>query len=784
MRIFARATALLSALLLASASFAARPAAPASERDALAIGLLSGPGLPGATLELYLEVQVNGAETPRVMQVLTGANGRDYAWSDNLRELGIGGLPPASYVDLGRIDGLDYRIDKLAQRLELQASAARLQRPTQTFSNDAERYHPAGSANGALLNYVLAGSGGERQRDASAYSDARVFGAWGVVDSTALSSWHRDGETIAYRRLDTTYSWSAQQALWTLSVGDFVSGALAWSRPTRLGGLQWRRDFGLQPGLLSFPLPAFFGQAALPSTLELYVNGMREFTGQAQPGPFRIDAVPHLDGAGSAQLVVTDALGRRDVVDLDFYAAEQLLKPGLADYSLEIGSVRRDYGLSSFAYDDHPAASGSLRYGLGRALTAEAHAEASDDLALGGAGLSARLGTLGVVNGAYAHSVGDGRQGRQTALGYSWSNGRLTAEIAGTRASAGYRDLASREGRAPPRVSDRALLGLGLGPAGSVSLGYTRLIADDDSRYRTANLQYSISATERLSAYIGYAHDLDQGRDDLLFAGLNCAFGTRLNAGLDVQAHDGELRSGASLVRPLSPDGGVGWNLQAQHGEDGDAAQGELAWRAGWGQLDLGLRRFDSGEQLYGSLEGSLVFMDRDVFAARRVDEAFALISTDGIPGVPISLENRPIGVTDARGHYLLTGLKAWQPNQLSIDTLGLPAQVQADAVRADAVPAARRGVRVDFGLRTVRAALVALRDAGGRPLPVGSRIRRRDGSGPDVLVGYDGQAYLEDLDMHNAIVVFTPDGARCEAQFELGPGDGGLPYIDPLPCR
>src|SRR3546814_17177257 len=64
-----------------------------------------------------------------------------------------------------------------------------------------------------------------------------------------------------------------------------------------------------------------------------------------------------------------------------------------------------------------------------------------------------------------------------------------------------------------------------------------------------------------------------------------------LAAGFDVQDHDGQLRGGASLVRPLSPDGGYGWNLRAQHDADSDAAQGEIAWRADWGQLNTGVRQ-------------------------------------------------------------------------------------------------------------------------------------------------------------------------------------------------
>lgn len=783
MRRSALTTALLSSLLL-PAAVAGRPQAPAAaDAASLALGLLSGPGMADTAQELYLEVRVNGVPIPRVMQVLIGRDEHAYAWADNLQQLGIGGVAAGQYVDLGSIAGLRYRIDTPNQRLELDADVATLRRPTQHFSNETDHYRAAGAISGALLNYAVGASGSEDQRSISLFSDWRGFGSWGVIDSTALSNWRSTGGDDAYRRLDTTYRYSSQDALWTLSAGDFISDALSWSRSTRLGGLQWRRDFGLQPGLVTFPLPAFFGQAALPSTLELYVNGVREFQGQADPGRFRIDTVPHLNGAGAAQLVVTDALGRREVVNFSFYAAQQLLRAGYLDYSAELGVVRRDYGLSSFAYDDRPAGSGMLRYGLSDVLTVEAHGEGSEGLALAGAGAAARIGRLGVVSGAYAQSRSDGANGAQWSLGHTWSNGRITTDLNSLRASAGYRDLASRDSRAPPRASDRALFGVGLAAAGSVSFGYTRLIADDDGRFRYLSLQYSVSPLPRLSTYAGYSHDLDRRHSDLVFVGLSWSFANRVAAGLDLQDHDGSLRSGASLVRPLSPDGGYGWNVHAQHGDGSDSVQAAIAARANWGQVEAGLRRFDEQRELYGSLEGSLVFVDRDWFAARRIDDAFALVSTDGIADVPVSLENRPIGRTDAHGHYLLTGLKPWQANQLSIDTLGLPAQIQTRAVRMSAVPAGRRAVKVDFDLRRMRAALVVLRDANGDPLPLGSRVRRGD-DGPAVVVGYDGQAYLEELELQTPLAVTMPDGHQCTANLDLASLGDELPIVDPLPCR
>src|SRR3546814_1335026 len=87
---------------------------------------------------------------PRIVQLLVGADQHHYVWSDNLRELGIGELPPAQYIDLGAIAGLRYHIDMPAQRLDLDADAAHLQRPLQQFSGEVDRYQAASTINGAL----------------------------------------------------------------------------------------------------------------------------------------------------------------------------------------------------------------------------------------------------------------------------------------------------------------------------------------------------------------------------------------------------------------------------------------------------------------------------------------------------------------------------------------------------------------------------------------------------------------------------------------------------------
>ncbi|MBO7942141.1 fimbria/pilus outer membrane usher protein, partial [Streptomyces sp. S9] len=149
-------------------------------------------------------------------------------------------------------------------------------------------------------------------------------------------------------RLDTSWRWSKPESMFAIAVGDVISGQLDWTRPLRLGGVRFGRDFGLQPYRITTPLPTLVGEVAVPSAVDLYVNGLRQYSGEVAPGPFQLTTVPGITGAGSAQLVVTDAFGRVRTIDFPFYAAQQLLAKGLSDWSVSLGVARESYALRSF----------------------------------------------------------------------------------------------------------------------------------------------------------------------------------------------------------------------------------------------------------------------------------------------------------------------------------------------------------------------------------------------------------------------------------------------------
>ncbi len=98
-----------------------------------------------------------------------------------------------------------------------------------------------------------------------------------------------------------------------------------------------RLIFPLQPGFVTFPLPGISGEAALPSTVDLYVDNALRMRRQVPSGPFSIQDLPVTTGQGDARLVIRDILGREQVITQPFYATSRLLKQGLHDYSYELG---------------------------------------------------------------------------------------------------------------------------------------------------------------------------------------------------------------------------------------------------------------------------------------------------------------------------------------------------------------------------------------------------------------------------------------------------------------
>ena len=250
------------------------------------------------------------------------------------------------------------------------------------------------SSRGVFVNYDLSmiqNSSDQEVRRIGLF-EMVAFNEWGSGSTNFLAQYNQVANSPEWIRLDSYWRKDDPNKMHTLTLGDTYSRGTGWSGGVRFGGLQWGSNYSTQPEFVTLPLMSMAGEAALPSTVDLYINNALRLQREIPPGPFSIDEIPTVTGDGQAKLVVRDILGREKIITQNFYSSQQLLRVGLNQYSLEFGAIRENYGRSSNDYGRMMTAA-TWRRGLSNRFTLQTHAQALSDQGLLG------LGTYSVLPG-------------------------------------------------------------------------------------------------------------------------------------------------------------------------------------------------------------------------------------------------------------------------------------------------------------------------------------------------------------------------------------------------
>lgn len=783
---------------------------------------------------LQLDVVINSMPARMIGSFVRFDNGRIGGAAEELESLGLRPGPrhrPDEIVALDDIPTLKYRYEERTQRIFITVDEAG-RRPQLLDAGGASGNLPKARADpGAVLNYDLLSSTGNPATprlighgNTSLLLDARAFSPYGTAEQSAIV---RAGPQQAAQatRLNSSFQYSDQDRLIGYVAGDTINGGLAWSRPVRIGGLQAQRDFALRPDLITAPLATIGGSAAVPSTIDVYVNNIRTFSQDVASGPFSVNNVPLISGAGTTQLVVRDSAGHETRTSVPFYATSSLLAPGLSSWSTEAGLPRLSYGSSSDVYVGSPVGSATLRRGIYDGLTAEAHAEGGAGVVNGGIGAVFTTGTIGVAAVALAGSRSGTNRGVQTYASYETRLFGVSISASSQHTFGTYDDLASTTARLQniatfkgglqnlnglfnylpgsiaslsnsfayvtgiygsaraPVALDRITFSAPMPFDSRASLSATFVSLRDASRNRSniVTASYSRSLPYNASIFSTVFRDFGTNRNTGMFAGLSMPFGDSASITTAVSSGRSGPTGGVDAVKSLGPEpGSYGWRV---HDSEGASRYGEAtaSYRSSYGTIQAGASQAGSGS--VGSLElrGSITTMGGGVFLSNWIDDSFAVVAT-GVPDVEVLSENRRAGVTDSRGMLLIPTLRSYQKNKIAIDPTNLPVDHEAATTHDIVAPADRAGMLVRFDVRKeTTAALVSFVGPDNRVLPTGAAGQVTGGG--EFVVGYDGQAYLKGLSSMNEAEIELAD-ARCHATFAFVPRPGEQVWIPGVVCR
>jgi outer membrane usher protein len=801
---------------------------PAFADNAVVPDLPAQLGLRGSVdVPLQLEVYINGRTRKIIAEFRRLADGAFTATHSELSDSGI--KPPDGprdgTVKLDDIKGLRYRYDESKQAIFFEAPDTLIEPQTYFASRSVTAGGDATSDWGAAINYDAFGTtsqwamgrrltfgGASLLLDGRGFSPIGVLNQSGILGTTAFN-------TSSALRLDTSWQYLDDARQISYRAGDAITSGLPWTRPIRLGGIQVQRDFALRPDLVTSPTPTASGTAAVPSSVDVYVNNFKVFTQDVEPGPFVIQGLPTINSNGTTSVVLHDVTGKEVTQTLPFFVSSRLLNHGIIDYSFEAGYSRTYYGVDSFSYGPDPIASASLRGGLNDWLTVETHAEGGAGLVNGGAGLVLNAFNRGVVQGALASSHFGGGNGFQIAFGGTTAIGDVVIDVSTQRTFGNYADLAmittptNNSGTTfanllhigavqttnwplalvtsiePPKALDR--ISISLPRIFNVDVGFTasfvNYVQSDGQKSRITSVGLSKSfhngATVFANAYVDEANHNDAG----VFVGFSMALGdsTSVSAGANAQRIGTTYSS--EIARSGGPDpGSYGWRVYDNEGVNRFSAA-EATYQSQYGRASVAAAEYGWNKSAAASssadVAGSVSALGGSVKLGPTISDALVLVNA-GAPGVTVLEDNRAIGVTDRFGQLLVPGLRGFQDNKIAIDPNTLPLTAQVLQTEAIVTPKTRSGVVVDFKVAaSAHDAEIILKDSSGAFIPAGARTEMMQGKGA-AMVGYDGRLYLTDLSPHNQVSVRT-DRTSCTAEFDYSAAkDAVRPTIGPVICK
>lgn len=609
---------------------------------------------------------------------------------------------------------------------------------------------------------------------------ASVFGPHGIGTTSALVNAKSAADLNQARTvfLDTNWRWDDLGKLRTLQVGDGVAAPGWWGQAVRFGGVQFSSNYSLQPGFVTYPLLAIGGLATVPSTTDILVNDVRVGSQNVPTGPFSITNIPTITGAGDLNLVVRDAFGQQRVISQPFYVAQQLLRPGLTEFSISAGAERRNYGIRNFDYGEGYA-SGYLRRGFTGNLTAEARAEVDRDGGAVGAGADLLVGQLGVVSAGAALSQVNGAAGAKYLLGFDRQGRLLSFGARATRATSGYAEI----GQPLPRVSSSstAFLRAPLGDFGALSVGYTgqRYFSAQPVSVYTASFSRSIVGNAYLTLSLNrYASSTTQTQAlALVTVPLDPLTSATASVVSTKSGDDIEHRAEALLQRSLPVGEGFGYYLRANTDR---LLAGGVSYAGSYGRYSLEGSDAAGTTALRASATGAVAWVGSDFVFTQSIEQGFAVVRVADLEGARVLQENQEVGRTRS-GKLALTQIPALNPIKIAVDPVTVPMDVSLDDVAREVVLLPRTGVLVDFKATRERTALVKLVLPSGQPVPTGATVTI-DGRAETFPVGFDGEAFLTRVTEHQDITVRF-NGSLC--RIAVAPDAGAVhSSLGPLICN
>lgn len=702
------------------------------------------------------------------------------------------------HLSLRSMPGVQFEFQPKGLTLNIMANPHLLPERAITLRGERRLKGAVPRESSAFFNYAI-----NYRHGASAASSDVGFAAeagWRRGEWLILS----DGSTAQDRsakfvRLGSSITHDDRDTLSRVILGDFFTPAREFGNGVNLGGLSVSKVYSLDPYLVAFPTKNITGNVALPTDLEVYLDGQRIRTERLRPGEFELRDILAYGGSRNVQLVLRDSFGRVQQLNYSFYFSDQPLQEGFHEYSYNAGAMRRNFGTQSANYGPL-AYSAYHRYGLTNAITVGLRTEGTKRLTGVGSSATLVLGNAGVVNLAMAGSSVEGRQGSAGSIGYNYQAPLWNMGVSVRRDWGEYATLGL-----PITTSNRkyeATLGIAINLPwrGSLSFSQSALVTRIEQpntpvpadsvvsfvpleKRRVSTITYAapfLSEQVSLTATLSHIKENAQIRNET-FLGL-IYFPDKDHSVQASYRGDKANNAQALLFSKNQPIGeGLGYVLSADRSSGGEAAtwfgKSSVQYNAAAAILrgEYGVRRegTTSVADYRLSAAGGVAYAGGHFALGRPVVDSFGIVKVGEIPDVTVLVNNQEMGKTNAQGKLFIPTLSPYFDNDVSIAPSTVPIDFSIPATSRKVSPSSRGGALIDFGVTKVQAfsgTLVALTGGSAVPVQNTEATLTYEGKPRRFLIGRAGEFYLENLQPGSYAATVQVDGKVCAFELKIPP--------------
>lgn len=570
-------------------------------------------------------------------------------------------------------------------------------------------------------------------------------------------------------RLDTSLSFEFPNHFSRLVIGDTITTFNTQLSSFRFGGLSFGTNFTERPDFIYWNVPALNGSATLPSTVDLYINGVQLYRQKVLPGNYSIQSGASIQQGGTAQIVVEDILGNRTVQSFPVYINNRLLKPKLDEYNISLGKIRYNY---SDQNDDYREFFSSIYYrrGLTDKTTLGTTLSYSEEAKNYSFLWTQALSRFGLLDYSYTLSQYKGQNGYNMNTSLSNQIGRYSFGISNQYYSQDFRRLGDLSSQ---RVKSDTLVYIGLYEIPYFNNMYLNYVERDYYpnqnfnvlKNRILNLSFSKIVNKQFSYNVGYYKDLENNANSGFLLSMNYYFDK--GRSISASRNNSEINR-MSYVKNSNYQTGLDYGIGVTNRDSDFSYSGYGVYKSNYGDLRVSHDRNDRFHNTQASYEGALVWLGKHVAATKYVDNAFAVVNVGDYKDIDIYRTSSLVGKTNDKGYMFVHNIIPYVNYDISFNQNQLPLDEKVDVEKKRIITLNQRGYYVDFPVYHTQMAIVRLHDAENHHFERATEVYV--GDDPEYYP-IDGEAkvYLYGLKQDKYdLLIKMPGNKSCHASLDL----------------